>query len=51
MHPNAEIGFRLMQADTMFTNIRELQPRGAGTPEPRNMKPETLNLKPETRNP
>ena len=30
LHPNAEIGFRLMQADTMFTNIRELQPRGAG---------------------
>ena len=30
LHPNAEIGFRLMQADTMFGNIRELQPRGAG---------------------
>jgi dynein heavy chain len=30
LHPNAEIGFRLMQADTMFSNIRELQPRGAG---------------------
>ena len=31
LHPNAEIGFRLMQADTMFTNIRELQPRTAGS--------------------
>jgi len=30
LHPNAEIGFRLMQADTMFNNIRELQPRGSG---------------------
>ena len=30
LHPNAEIGFRLMQADTMFNNIRELQPRGGG---------------------
>jgi dynein heavy chain len=30
MHPNAEIGFRLMQADTMFSNIRELQPRSGG---------------------
>ncbi len=30
LHPNAEIGFRLMQADTMFSNIRELQPRTGG---------------------
>ena len=30
LHPNAEIGFRLMQADTMFSNIRELQPRSGG---------------------
>jgi len=30
LHPNAEIGYRLMMADTMFSNIRELQPRGGG---------------------
>ena len=30
LHPNAEIGFRLMQAGTMFSNLRELQPRGGG---------------------
>ena len=30
MHPNAEIGFRLMNAGSMFDNLRELQPRGAG---------------------
>jgi len=27
MHPNAEIGFRLAQADDLFSNIVELQPR------------------------
>jgi len=30
LHPNAEIGFRLEQANRMFANIRELQPRSAG---------------------
>ena len=31
LHPNAEIGFRMKQAETIFLNIRELQPRsGAG---------------------
>jgi dynein heavy chain len=30
LHPNAEIGYRLMLADTMFNNIRELQPRSGG---------------------
>ena len=29
LHPNAEIGFRLMQAETMFRNVQELQPRGS----------------------
>eukprot|EP00736_Rhodelphis_marinus_P010572 Rmarinus@m.9666 len=29
MHPNAEIGYRLLQADTMFRNMNELQPRSA----------------------
>merc|ERR1719313_1576529 len=28
LHPNAEIGFRLQQAETMFKNIQELQPQG-----------------------
>ncbi|KAJ1468029.1 dynein heavy chain domain-containing protein [Baffinella frigidus] len=27
LHPNAEIGFRMKQAETIFLNIRELQPR------------------------
>mmetsp|Transcript_13737 Transcript_13737/g.31794 ORF Transcript_13737/g.31794 Transcript_13737/m.31794 type:complete len:4493 (-) Transcript_13737:49-13527(-) len=30
MHSNAEIGFRLLQADTIFKSILDLQPRGAG---------------------
>ena len=30
MHPNAEIGFRFMQAETMFHSITELMPRGGG---------------------
>ena len=29
MHPNAEIGFRLDQANALFKNIAELQPRSA----------------------
>ena len=29
LHPNAEIGFRMKQAETIFLNIRELQPRYA----------------------
>jgi dynein heavy chain len=30
LHPNAEIGFRMKQAESMFGQIRELQPRSAG---------------------
>merc|ERR1711988_95504 len=30
LHPNAEIGFMTSQADTLFTNIAELQPRSGG---------------------
>eukprot|EP00741_Cyanophora_paradoxa_P005992 tig00000955_g5810.t1 len=30
LHPNAEIGFRLEQAETLFRNIVELQPKTAG---------------------
>lgn len=30
LHPNAEIGFRMKQAESMFAQIRELQPRSAG---------------------
>eukprot|EP00295_Goniomonas_pacifica_P045819 CAMPEP_0175918472 /NCGR_PEP_ID=MMETSP0108-20121206/11901_1 /TAXON_ID=195067 ORGANISM="Goniomonas pacifica, Strain CCMP1869" /NCGR_SAMPLE_ID=MMETSP0108 /ASSEMBLY_ACC=CAM_ASM_000204 /LENGTH=1079 /DNA_ID=CAMNT_0017241099 /DNA_START=10 /DNA_END=3249 /DNA_ORIENTATION=- len=30
MHPNAEIGFRLLQADSIFKSILDLQPRSAG---------------------
>jgi dynein heavy chain, axonemal len=29
LHPNAEINFRLQQADTLFRNIQELQPKSA----------------------
>jgi dynein heavy chain, axonemal len=29
LHPNAEIGFRLTQADNMFKNITELQPKSS----------------------
>ena len=29
LHPNAEIGFRLAQSESMFKNITELQPRTA----------------------
>jgi dynein heavy chain len=31
LHPNAEIGFRLDQANSLFRNLRELQPRSAQT--------------------
>jgi len=31
LHPNAEIGFRLQKADSLFKNIQELQPRSAGS--------------------
>jgi dynein heavy chain len=30
MHPNAEIGFRFMQAEQMFASIVELMPRSGG---------------------
>jgi dynein heavy chain len=30
LHNNAEIGFRMKQADEMFLSIRELQPRSGG---------------------
>jgi dynein heavy chain len=30
LHPNAEIGFRMKQAESMFAQIRELQPRSSG---------------------
>ena len=30
MHPNAEIGFRFMQAEQMFNSIVELMPRSGG---------------------
>jgi dynein heavy chain len=30
LHPNAEIGFRMKQAESMFAQVRELQPRSAG---------------------
>merc|ERR1719446_1160904 len=30
MHPNAEIGFRLEQSDTLFHVVTDLQPRSAG---------------------
>ena len=31
LHPNAEIGFRLQKADSLFQSIQELQPRSAGS--------------------
>jgi dynein heavy chain len=30
LHPNAEIGYRLTQSETLFNLLLELQPRGAG---------------------
>ena len=30
LHPNAEIGFRTQQSETMFTTLLELQPQDAG---------------------
>eukprot|EP00741_Cyanophora_paradoxa_P016051 tig00000042_g15496.t1 len=32
LHPNAEIGFRLAQGETLFKEILELQPRGGAGP-------------------